>query len=63
MIGRSPWNERVGDEEKRRQGEKQKGDKKITRHTELMVYQRAFEAAMAVSAVTKTLAKEETTIQ
>ena len=33
---------------------------KITRHTELMVYQRAFDAAMSVFAVTKTFPKEET---
>ncbi len=36
------------------------GEMKITRHTELIVYQRAFEAAMAVFAVTKTFPKEET---
>ena len=33
---------------------------KITRHTELIAYQRAFEAAMAVFGVTKTFPKEET---
>jgi hypothetical protein len=32
---------------------------RITRHTELKVYQRAFEAAMAVFAQTKTFQKEE----
>ena len=33
---------------------------KITRHTELKVYQRAFDAAMRVFAMSKTFPKEET---
>jgi four helix bundle protein len=52
---------RQGDKEKGRRGDKRKGSgMKIQQHTELEVYKKAFDAAMAIFEATKQFPKEET---
>ena len=52
---------RKSEGEKIRRGENQKmSAEKITRHTELKVYQRSFDAAMAIFRLSKNFPKEET---
>jgi hypothetical protein len=48
MSKQRDWSRRVPERRRQAEGEKSRGEMKITRHTEFVVYQRSFDIAMSV---------------